>query len=225
MRRGFLCIGLAVVLTAPCVAAAQLPAPQDIVLPDATLGIELSLMEARGDFRPGNTLPVGYGLRGALRWGPQRAFSTGLAYHSITRDAKAYGDTIEVKNMLRTLAVTTRYALPLRHVTPYVGGSVGAGYFATETVYERCCDVTGDVERELRGVDLPRLIPVASVGVGVVVDLWKMGGPSPSTLSATLGVESHYGGRVRYQVGGDGDIHKTGTRYRVYSLGLTLRTR
>ena len=225
MCRGFACVGLAVLLTAPSITAAQLSAPQGLPLPDATLGIELSVMEARGDFRAGNALPFGYGLRGALSWGPKRAFDTGLAYRSITRDAKAYGDTIEVKNMLRTLGVTARYALPLRHVRPYLGGSVGAGYFATETVYEWCCDINGDVERELRGVDLARLIPVASVGVGAVVDLWKMGGASPSTLSANLGVESHYGGRVRYQVGGDGDIHKTRTRYRVYSLGITLRTR
>ena len=115
--------------------------------------------------------------------------------------------------------------MPLRHVRPYVSGSVGAGYFATETVYERCCDMNGDVERELRGVDLPRLIPIGSVGFGIVLDLWRLAGPSPSTLSANLGVESQYGGRVTYQVGGDGDIQKTGTRHRIYSIGLTLRTR
>ncbi len=223
--RGFTRIGLVVLLAAPQIAAAQAPVLEGLQLPDATLGIELSMLEARGDFRSGNALPAGYGLRGAFVWGPKRAFDTGLAYRSITRDATAYGDTIEVKNMLRTLALTARYAPSLRYARPYLGASLGAGYFATETVYERCCDMNGEVERELRGVDLPRLIPTASLGVGVVVDLWKMSGPSPSTLSMNLGVESYYGGRVRYQVGGDGDVYKTGTRYRVYSLGLTLRTR
>lgn len=223
--RAFVFTTLAACIAIPGSAAAQLPPTSTALLPDATFAIELNTLETRGGFRAGSTMPVGYGLRAAMAWGPRRAFDAGLAYRSITRDVKAYGDSLEVKNMLRTLALTARYAVPVRRVRPYLGGSIGAGYFGTETMYERCCDVNGDVERELRGVDLARLIPMATVGFGVVLDLWRMDGPSPSTLSANLGVDSHYGGRVTYQVGGDGDVYKTDTRYRVYSIGLTLRTR
>ena len=223
--RSIVFVGLSAILVAPPVAlAAQLPPASQSLLPDGTLAIELSVLEPRGDFRPGSSIPVGYGLRGALGWGPRHAFDIGLAYRSITSDAKAYGDSL-VKNMLRTLAVSIRYAIPLRHARPYLGASVGAAYFGTETILERCCDENGEPERTLEGIALPRIIPIASIGFGVTIDLSRMTGSSPSTLSANLGVEAHRGGRVRYQVEGDGDVHKTGTRYRVYTLGVSVRTR
>ena len=224
--RGFVIVGLSVIFVAPSVTlAAQLPPAPEPLLPDGTLAIELSVLEPRGDFRPGSSVPVGYGLRGALGWGPRHAFDIGLAYRSITRDAKEYGDSLEVKNMLRTLALSVRYAIPLRHARPYLGASAGAGYVGTETILERCCDENGGPERSLEGIALARIIPIASIGLGVTIDLSRMTGSSPSTLSANLGVEAHRGGRVRYQVDGDGDVHKTGIRYRVYTLGVSVRTR
>jgi hypothetical protein len=127
--------------------------------------------------------------------------------------------------MIRTLAVSTRYAAPLRYVRPYVGAAVGASYFGTETLVETCCDENGDREWGLDRISLGRLTPVASTRVGLAIDLRRMLGPNPSTLAADVGVETHYGGRVTYQVGGRGSIRRTGTRYRVYSLGVNLRTR
>jgi hypothetical protein len=199
--------------------------PRPSRVPDGTLGLELSLVEPRGDFRPGNSVSIGYGLRGALGWGPRHAFDVGLAYRSVAHDSRSYSDTLQVKNMLRTLALSTRYTLPVRYVRPYVGASAGATYFGTETTVETCCDENGDRERSLSSVRLARLVPMASTRFGVAIDLWRMLGPNASTLAADLGLETHYGGRVTYQVGGRGNIRKTGTGYRVYSVGVSLRTR
>ena len=212
-------------LTASFAADAQLPVPQLSRVPDGTLGLELSLVEPRGDFHPGNTISIGYGLRGALRWGPRHAFDVGLAYRSVAHDSRAYSDTLEVKNMLRTLALSTRYTLPVRYVRPYVEASAGATYFGTETIVETCCDENGDRERSLSSIRLARLAPMASTRFGFVMDLWRMLGPNASTLAADFGLETHYGGRMTYQVGGRGSIRRTGTSYRVYSLGVSLRTR
>ena len=212
-------------LAGPFVAGAQLPAPRQSRIPDGMLGVEISVLEPRGDFRPGNSVSIGYGLRGALGWGPRRAFDVGVTYRSVAHDSKRYNDTLDVRNMLRTLALSTRVTAPLRHVRPYVGASAGASYFGTETMVERCCDENGDRERSLSSVRLGRLTPMASTRVGLAVDLWRMLGPNPSTLAADLGLETHYGHRSSYQVGGRGEIRKTGTSYRVYSLGISMRTR
>jgi hypothetical protein len=189
------------------------------------LGLEMSVIEPRGDFRPGHTLSVGYGVRGALQWGPRHAFDVGLAFRSVAHDSKSYSDTVEVKNMIRTLALSTRYMAPLRYVRPYIGAAFGASYFGTETNVESCCDEDGNREWTLDNIRLGRVTPMASTRVGLVVDLWRMLGPNPSTLAADIGLETHYGGRVAYQVGGRGPVRRTGTSYRVYSLGVSLRTR
>ena len=208
----------------PAAGDAQAPAvPQRV--PDGTLGIELSVIEPRGDFQPGQGLSLGYGLRGAMHWGPRRAFDVGLAYRSVAHDSRRYNDTLEVKNMLRTLAVSMRYMLPIRYVRPYVGAAAGAAYFGTETTAERCCHENGERELELSSIRLARLAPMASTRVGLAIDLWRLGGFSASTLAADLGLETHYGGRVTYQVGGRGNVRRTGTRHRVYSIGISLRTR
>ena len=212
-------------LFGPVAARAQLPVPPPSRVPDGMLGLELSLVEPRGDFHPGNAVSIGYGLRGALAWGPRHVFDLGLAYRSVAHDSRAYSDTLEVKNMLRTLALSTRYTLPLRYARPYIGASAGATYFGTETIVESCCDENGDRDRTLSSIRLARLVPMASIRLGLGIDLWRMLGPNSSTLAADLGLETHYGGRVTYQVGGRGTIRKTGTRYRVYSLGVNLRTR
>ena len=212
-------------LTASLPAGAQLPVPQQSRVPDGMLGLELSFVEPRGDFRPGHTLAIGYGLRGAMAWGPRRMFDIGLAYRSVAHDSKQYSDTLEVKNMLRTLALSTRYTAPARYVRPYLGASAGATYFGTETIVERCCDENGDRESTLRSIRLARIAPMAATRIGLAIDLWTMLGPSSSTLAADLGLETHYGGRVTYQVGGRGTVRRTGTSYRVYSLGVSLRTR
>ena len=206
-------------------AHAQFPMQAPVRVPDGTLDLEMSILEPRGDFRPGNRVAIGYGARGALRWGPRRAFDVGLAYRSVAHDSHEYNDTLEVKNMLRTLAVSTRYVMPLRHARPYIGASAGATYFGTETLVERCCDENGDRERTLDSIDAGTIGPMASTRFGVVIDLWRMFGASPSTLSADLGVETHYGPRLTYQVGGRGGLRTSGTGYRVYSLGVSLRTR
>jgi hypothetical protein len=225
MRRFVALLAALTVPALPSVGNTQVPVPVGASVPDGTLGIELSVIEPRGDFRPGHTLSLGYGLRGAANWGPRRAFDVGLAYRSVAHDSKRYNDTLEVKNMLRTLALGVRYTLPLRYVRPYLGAEAGAAYFGTETTAESCCDDNGERERSLSSIRLARLAPMASTRLGLAIDLWRMRGPTPSTLSADLGLETHYGGRVTYQVGGRGDVRRTGTRYRVYSLGVSLRTR
>ena len=212
-------------LVRPVVAGAQLVTPNPSQVPDGTLDLELSIVEPRGDFRPGHRVAVGYGARGALRWGPRRSFDVGLAYRSVAHDSREYDDTLEVKNMLRTLALSTRYMLPMRYARPYIGASAGATYFGTETMVESCCDENGDRERTLDRIDAGTIGPMASTRLGLVIDLWRMFGASPSTLSADLGVETHYGPRSTYQVGGRGEFRTTGTSYRVYSLGVSLRTR
>jgi hypothetical protein len=217
---------------APVVASGQpspppvpVPPPAQTGIPDGALGLELSVIEPRGDFRPGSSLSIGYGVRGALQWGPRHAFDVGLVFRSIAHDSRTYSDTVEVKNMIRTLALSTRYTAPLKYLRPYVGASVGANYFGTETNIESCCDENGDRQWTLDNVRLGRLTPMASMRVGLVVDLWRMLGPNPSTLAADLGLETHHGGRVTYQVGGRGPVRRSGTSYRVYSLGVSLRTR
>jgi hypothetical protein len=189
------------------------------------LGIELSVLEPRGDFRPGHRAAIGYGLRGAVGWGPRGAFDIGLAYRSIAHDSRAYNDTIDVKNMLRSLAASARYSPPLRYLRPYVGASAGLAYLGTETFQDRCCDEYGERERVFDGVELASLVPMVSTRFGVLVDLWSMLGPNASTLAADLGIETHYGGRAAYQIGGRGDVRETGTSYRIYSLGISVRTR
>jgi hypothetical protein len=224
MRRLSLATILAVGLV-PLTADAQFPAPRQSTIPDGTLGLEMSILEARGDFRPGNRVSVGYGVRGALGWGPRRAFDLGVAYRSVAHDSKKYHDTLEVKNMLRTLAVSARYTLPIRYARPYIGASAGAAYFGTETTVESCCDDEGDRYWSLSDIRLGRFAPMASTRIGMVIDLMRMPGTNPTTLSADLGMETHHGGRVAYQVSGRGEVRRTGTSYRVYSLGVSVRTR
>ena len=216
---------IVVLLAGHNTARAQIPAPASVRVPDGTLDLEMSIVEPRGDFRPGNRVAIGYGARGALRWGPRRSFDVGLAYRSVAHDSHDYNDTLEVKNMLRTLALSARYVLPLRHVRPYLGASAGATYFGTETLVERCCDDNGDRERTLQRLDAGTIGPMASTRFGLLIDLWRMFGASPSTLAADLGIETHHGPRLTYQVGGRGELRTTGTGYRVYSLGMSLRTR
>jgi hypothetical protein len=226
MRRLFTIVLTASCVALPAFAGAQLPVPpRPPRIPDGSFGLELSMIEPRGDFRPGNTRSLGYGVRGALQWGPRHAFDVGLAFRSVAHDSKKYSDTVEVKNMIRTLAVSTRVMAPLRYVRPYIGAAVGASYFGTETNVETCCDENGDREWTLDRIALGRVTPAASTRLGIAVDVWRMLGPNPSTLAADLGMETHYGGRVTYQVDGRGAIRRTGTRYRVYSLGISLRTR
>ena len=164
-------------------------------------------------------------MRGALGVGPRGAFDIGVAYRSVAHDSRSYNDTVDVRNMLRTFAISARYTLPFGDVHPYVGASAGAGYFGTETYVERCCDDDGDREETLDDIRLTDFVPIASTRLGVAIDLWRMLGPNPSTLLADLGVESHFGGVATYQVAGRGAVRTTRTRYRVYSLGVTVRTR
>lgn len=225
MRESSLLVLLVVSMATPGAGIAQETDARARTVPDGTLALELSVLEPRGDFRPGATVAVGYGVRGALGWGPRRAFDIGLAFRSIAHDSREYSDTIDVRNMMRTLAVSARYTLPFGSVHPYVGGSAGAAYFGTETYVDRCCDENGDRERSFHDVRLAHLKPTASTRFGVAIDLWRILGPNPSTMLADLGIETHYGGRSTYQVGGRGPVRTTGTRYRLYSLGITVRTR
>ena len=190
----------------------------------AALGLELSLLVPRGDFAPGRELPLGYGIRGAVGVGRRGAVDIGAAFRSVAHDSHMYGDSVEVKNMLRTLSVSGRVALPLPLARPYLGASIGAAYFGTETMVEQCCDEDGDPEWVLDDFDHVTLRPMASARLGLLVDLSGHDSRQP-VLSLDFGAENHYGGTARYQVGGRGDLRRSGTSYRVYSLGLTVRTR
>ncbi len=209
----------------PAQAQLPIPFPTPRRVPDATLDLEMSVLAPRGSFRPGHAVSIGYGARGALRWGPRRAFDVGLDYRSVAHDSRAYADTVDVRNMLRTLALSVRYMVPLRYARPYFGASAGATYVGTETHVDRCCDDNGDWERRLESVEASDLGSMMSTRAGLVIDLWRMVGASPSTLSADLGVETNYGPRLTYQVDGRGELRTTGTSYRVYSIGVSLRTR
>jgi hypothetical protein len=209
----------------PLPSSAQLSGDTGFQIPDGALRVELSVLRPRGDFRPGHVLSFGYGASGALAWGPRHAFDIGLAYRSIAHDSHTYSDTIEVRNMTRTLALAIRYTLPLRYARPYVGASWGGAYFGTETVVERCCNEDGERERDFTGLDLAHIAPMASTRVGLAIDLWKIHGTNPSTVAADLGVETHYGRRATYQVDGHGGIRTTGTSYRIFSIGLSVRPR
>lgn len=189
----------------------------------SALGLELSFLVPRGDFAPGGGLSVGYGVRGAVGLGPQGMLDIGAAFRSVAHDSHSYADSVEVKNMLRTLSLSGRVALPFRFARPYVGASVGAAYFGTETRVERCCDDDGDHQWELDDLDVVDLQPTASTRVGLLVDL--SGDRGQPVLSLDLGIENHYGREARYQTGGRGDVRQTGTSYRVFSLGLTVRSR
>src|SRR5688500_4495137 len=189
----------------------------------AALGLELSFLVPRGDFTPGSRFSVGYGVRGAVGVGPEGMVDIGASFRSVAHDSHDYSDSVEVKNMLRTLSVSGRFALPLKAVRPYVGASIGAAYFGTETLVERCCDDDGDFAWVLDGLDMVDLLPTASTRVGLLVDL--SGDRGQPVLSLDLGVENHYGRTARYQVGGFGEVRRTGTSYRVFSLGLTVRSR
>ena len=223
-------IAVAACLSVPLTAAAQAAenGPIDPGAPSAppagrhALGLELSFLVPRGDFAPGSEISVGYGVRGAVGLGPRGMLDIGAAFRSIAHDSHTAADT-EVKNMLRTLGLSGRVALPFRFARPYVGASVGAAYFGTETWVERWSDDEGEYQWELEDLDMVNLQPIASTRVGLLVDL--TGGRNTPVLSLDLGLEDHYGGEARYQVGGRGDVRRTGTSYRVFSLGVTLRSR
>ncbi len=189
----------------------------------AALGLELSFLTPRGDFAPGSGFSVGYGVRGAVGVGPQGMVDIGAAFRSVAHDSHTYNDSVEVKNMLRTLSLSGRVALPFRVARPYFGASVGAAYFGTETRVERCCDEDGNYQWEFDDLNMSDLLPTASTRFGLLVDL--SGDDGRSVLSLDLGIENHYGREARYQVGGLGDVRRTGTSYRVFSLGLTVRSR
>ena len=185
------------------------------------LGGEVTLIVPRGEFRRASPVAAGYGLRGGIGVA-DGMLSLGGAYRSITRDSREYGDT-SVNNMLRTLAVEARLAAPFRAVRPYVGGSVGVAYFATESSVRRCCDENYETEDDLEGIRLVRFAPLASSRVGVVVDV--PGGAWNGTLvSIDLAVEDHRGGRASYQTSGRGEVHTTRTNFRVFSLGVVVRS-
>lgn len=188
------------------------------------MGVELSFLVPRGDFAPGGRLPVGYALRGALGVGREGMFDIGAAFRSVALDSHDYSDSVEVNNMLRTLSLSGRLALPVRYARPYVGASVGAAYFGTETMVERCCNEEGEYEWELDDFGAVNLQPTASTRVGLLVDL-SPGGRGQPVFSLDLGLENHYGRRAAYQVGGLGEIRRSGTGYRIYSLGVTVRSR
>jgi hypothetical protein len=58
----------------------------------------------------------------------------------------------------------------------------------------------------------------------LLVDLSGYGANQP-VVSLDFAIENHYGREASYQVGGLGEIRRSGTSYRVYSLGLAVRTR
>lgn len=186
----------------------------------AILGAELSLIEGRGDFRTGSSVAAGYGLRGGVGLG-KGIVDLAAAYRSIMRDSRSYGDT-SVNNMMRTLAVEARLIAPFRLVRPYVGGSLGVAYFGTETSVHQCCDDDFESYDEFEGVDLMRFAPLASSRFGLVVDV--PGAWNRSLISIDVGVENHHGGKAAYQIDGRGAVFTSRTNYRLYSLGIAMRT-
>lgn len=221
----------AVVITLPASAQNVPNSPIGMSVPEvavaghhAALGLELSFLVPRGDFAPGGRLSVGYGVRGAVGLGPQGMVDIGAAFRSVAHDSHEYSDSVEVKNMLRTLSVSGRVAMPFPVARPYFGASIGAAYFGTETRVERCCDEDGAYEWQFDDVESVDFLPTASTRVGLLIDLSGYGAGQP-VVSLDLGLENHYGREARYQVGGRGEIRRSGTSYRVYSLGLTVRTR
>jgi hypothetical protein len=204
----------------------SLPAPSEASLvSDAVLGIELGFLVPRGDFRPGAGLAVGYGVRGAVGIGARKLVDVGAAFRSVALDSWMVHDRREVKNMLRTLTASGRLVAPLRFARPYLGGSVGGAYFGTETMVEECCDDEGDPEWVLEDIASARILPIASARVGLLVDLWREGSRGRPMLSVDLGVEDHYGRRGSYLREVDGRVERSGMNHRVYSLGLTIRSR
>lgn len=201
------------------------PARFPEILRDGVLGLEASMLVPRGDFAPGNTLSIGYGIRAAFGVGWRKVLDVGAAFRSIAHDSRKYNDTTEVKNMMRTLTMSARLVAPLRYARPYVGASAGAAYFGTERMIERCCDDEGDEVWELDGIRLARFTPTGSARAGLLVDVWKFSSPGDPVLSLDVAIEDHRGGMSSYQIDGYGPVRESGTNYRVYSLGLSVRTR
>ena len=202
-----------------------LPPTETPLVSDVVLGLELSFLVPRGDFRPGDGLAVGYGVRGAVGLGSRKLVDIGAAFRSVALDSWMVHDRREVKNMLRTLTVSGRLVAPIRFARPYLGGSAGGAYYGTETVVEECCDDEGNPEWVLDDIAFARIRPIASARVGLLVDLWQQGSRGGPMVSIDLGVEDHYGRRGSYERQVDGGVERSGMNHRVYSLGLTVRSR
>jgi len=195
------------------------------LISDAVLAVELAFLVPRGDFRPGDGFAVGYGVRGAVGLGSRKLVDIGAAFRSVALDSWTIHDRREAKNMIRTLTVSGRLVAPLRYARPYLGGSVGGAYFGTETAIEQCCDDEGNPEWVLDHIASVRIRPIASARAGLLVDLWRNGRRGGPILSIDLGVEDHFGRRGSYQRAVDGGVERSGMNHRVYSLGLTVRSR
>lgn len=194
---------------------------------DGLLGAELNLVQPRGELaqhvglKPALTLSGGYTVD---RYG---VLQLGGEMRILNYDEKEIDETERIKNIMRTVAVNGRLMLPVNYVHPYIGGSIGAAYWATETEVWRCCSEEGDYEWQLERLSLPRLTYTLSRSAGVVIDvLWlHRNRPSSSTISLDLGVADHLGGRVSYHTSGRDERTKSRTDYRVWRLGMTLRGR
>jgi hypothetical protein len=199
--------------------------PETSLASDAVLAVELAFLVPRGDFRPDDALAVGYGVRGAVGLGSRKLVDIGAAFRSVALDSWRVHDRREVKNMMRTLTLSGRLVAPFRYARPYLGGSLGGAYFGTETAVEQCCDDEGNSEWVLDDIASARIRPIASARAGMLVDLRRGGRRGGPVLSLDLGVEDHYGRRRSYRREVDGGVERSGMNHRVYSVGLTLRSR
>lgn len=224
---------LTLILVLGCITAPQLLEAQRRISAwrpdrgDAVLGAAIDIVQPRGEFAQFVTLAPAFTLHGAYTLDRLGVVQLGGDMRIVAYDEKEIDDTTSIKNMLRTLSLNGRLMLPLKYVHPYVGGSVGAAYFATETQVEECCDEDGNRETTTHGIALPRLTYTLSRGAGVVIDLMRLhgSGTSSPTVSIDVGVADHFGGRVSYHTNGRDDMARSKTDYRVWRLGVSLRGR
>jgi hypothetical protein len=199
-------------------------------LPLGHVGLELSVVEPRGEFRNFVKASIGWGAQGIIALDRHGAFSLGLDFRSVAYDGHEYQDTIRVSNMMRTFTVGSRYTIPMRYVHPYIGGAVGGAYFGTETNVKRWKwdDEEDDWEQvtELQSVKNARMTYTVVRSVGMQMDVYRdRRAASPYTVSLDLGVSDHSGGRTSYITAGRGPRFRSATDYRVYRIGLSLWSR
>jgi hypothetical protein len=203
---------------------------QPTKLPLGHVGLEVSIIEPRGEFRNFVKASIGWGAQGILALDRRGAFSLGFDFRSVAYDGQEYQDTIRVSNMMRTFTIGSRYTIPMRYVHPYIGGAVGGAYFGTETNVKtwKWDDEEEDWKQvtELQSVKNARMTYTVVRSAGMQMDVYRdRRAARPYTVSLDLGVSDHSGGRTSYITAGRGPRFRSATDYRVYRIGVSLWSR